>query len=1179
MANKFNFTTKIGLDSAGFKKGVNSVQNSLKGLKSTFLSLAGALGAGLGLGQFVSRLKDTATELSIAQNTLKNVSYQTKGLKNSTEDLNYEVSNYQDNLFFVKRLSRDYAQDLVSITDNYAKFISACKKTSLTLEEQRNVYESLVKAAAYFHLSADRTSDMMNAVVQMMSKGKVAAEELRRQLGNTLPGAFNLMAAAMGVSTAELDKLMRDGKVIAAEVLPKFAAMLNTVTATAEFDSLQAAMNNLKNAWYELVENSGAEGLFKTIINTSTKALGVVSSNMDGIKSSLVGLLAYFASVNLFSIFVKQGEVWKTSLEKDLRQAEARMRVFKSRMEELEKQSQITKTTNGVVSPLQGATIEKDSLNKMRSYNKAILQAAEASHKLGTISKAEFDKIQKEVNEAILAINKLKGVNTQAQASFTRTQTAVKGLGNVLNNTIEGFSNFLKSNWVFLLIGAVTTIWSYVSKIKNEIKRIANISKDYANNIEVVKNRTEEEHAKLRNNLKIVKDINAGESARILALKEINKAMGLVGDKAYDLDTLDKVKGKYDEITKAVERWIEATKKQAIFQSYASQIAEATAKKTDLERRKNEKVAEYNSAKAKAGKSGSFLVDAWDAAGLGRIGGPNLNQKEREIENLSNEIQEYTKVIQNAESEMKKYGVSLGDFYDILGESGKKSPLDDLKQLMADYNKDTKELGNQLRENAISQENFNSEFDKLVTKYYKSASSLGILSIEKITDKIDKGSALTALEEWYYNVSKAAAEAVSNSMVNGLSDIIMKDIDQEIAEAAAQAEKELQKEFDKEKKQLALNFSIAAGDFDAKEKKKRNPLMDYSKTSSNIFGEELGLTNEWADSVNDKISKIITKTEKMGEQTDIAKRKLKALREEYQLASKSAKTLESAMNYQKIVEDIKSLEKEIGNLAYSGVKDFATSIDRVVSAWDTLEKTIDDSDASGWEKFMAFFNLLTQIVDTATGIWQTITTIQSISNKLGMAKISSQTALNQLLTEELALRMAIRGATNEEIAARVAGMSSLFSEQGLLAGILGLKQQENAATATGIGLKNAEAVASSTAASASAGEALAGATASGAKMPFPLNLMAIAAGVAAVVGALSMLGKFAKGGIVGGNSTHGDRNLARVNSGEMILNKAQQSTLWGLLNGKGGIGNNVNFKIKGSDLIGVINNENSRRRG
>ena len=54
----------------------------------------------------------------------------------------------------------------------------------------RDIYEALTRAAGAYHMAADRTNDMMIAVTQMLSKGKVAAEELRRQLGNTLPGAF-----------------------------------------------------------------------------------------------------------------------------------------------------------------------------------------------------------------------------------------------------------------------------------------------------------------------------------------------------------------------------------------------------------------------------------------------------------------------------------------------------------------------------------------------------------------------------------------------------------------------------------------------------------------------------------------------------------------------------------------------------------------------------------------------------------------------------------------------------------------------------------------------------------------------------------------------------------------------------------------------------------------------------
>lgn len=105
-----------------------------------------------------------------------------------------------------------------------------------------------------------------------------------------------------------------------------------------------------------------------------------------------------------------------------------------------------------------------------------------------------------------------------------------------------------------------------------------------------------------------------------------------------------------------------------------------------------------------------------------------------------------------------------------------------------------------------------------------------------------------------------------------------------------------------------------------------------------------------------------------------------------------------------------------------------------------------------------------------------------------------------------------------------------------------------AATTASAGAKAAETSATIANTAAKSGEAVADATASGAKLPFPLNVVAIAAGVAAVLGGLSMVGAFATGGIVGGASNTGDKKLARVNSGEMILNRFQQATLFKIAN-------------------------------
>ena len=135
---------------------------------------------------------------------------------------------------------------------------------------------------------------------------------------------------------------------------------------------------------------------------------------------------------------------------------------------------------------------------------------------------------------------------------------------------------------------------------------------------------------------------------------------------------------------------------------------------------------------------------------------------------------------------------------------------------------------------------------------------------------------------------------------------------------------------------------------------------------------------------------------------------------------------------------------------------------------------------------------------------------------------------------------------------------------------------------------------------AKSGEAVAEATKSGAKLPFPTNLIAIGAGVAAVVAALALIGRFEKGGIVGGNSPTGDKLLARVNSGEMILNKKQQHNLWKMINAPLRVqypqvsqprlqpnytfnaaavptateaGGNFRFEVEGRKLVAVLSNE------
>jgi hypothetical protein len=130
-------------------------------------------------------------------------------------------------------------------------------------------------------------------------------------------------------------------------------------------------------------------------------------------------------------------------------------------------------------------------------------------------------------------------------------------------------------------------------------------------------------------------------------------------------------------------------------------------------------------------------------------------------------------------------------------------------------------------------------------------------------------------------------------------------------------------------------------------------------------------------------------------------------------------------------------------------------------------------------------------------------------------------------------------------------------------------QAKSAATTADTAVTAANTAVTTTNTAAKAGEAITNVTASGAKLPFPANIAAIAAGVAAVVAALAMIsGAFADGGVVGGNSPSGDKLLARVNSGEMILNAAQQARLFAIADGTAAYG--ASAQIAANFAQGVV---------
>lgn len=187
---------------------------------------------------------------------------------------------------YVRKVAKELGLELTATAEAYGKFAAASRGTALEGEGARKVFESVAKASAVMGLSADNTSGVLLALQQMISKGTVQSEELRGQLGERLPGAFHTAANAMGVTTAELGKMLEQGLVPASEFLPKFAAQLEKElgdNAAKAVNRLDASVNKFNTSWGELKRSLGDAGAAQAYAGTLDRA----SSGLDTLWQSI----------------------------------------------------------------------------------------------------------------------------------------------------------------------------------------------------------------------------------------------------------------------------------------------------------------------------------------------------------------------------------------------------------------------------------------------------------------------------------------------------------------------------------------------------------------------------------------------------------------------------------------------------------------------------------------------------------------------------------------------------------------------------------------------------------------------------------------------------------------------------------------------------------------------------
>lgn len=204
-----------------------------------------------------------------------------------------------ENLKFTSELAEDLGQNLKGLEESFRQFAPSATLAGASLEETRQVFADFTAVGTILHKTEDEMRSVFIALEQIFSKGTVQSEEIKRQLGNQLPAAIAIGAAAFGSTTEAFLKAMKENQIIAKDFLPVYANLYKVIFAGEDDAILKSlAQKTLANYQrllnrYETI-NREIFGKSENIINASLKAF---NSLLDKVIENLSGLIQAFQTL------------------------------------------------------------------------------------------------------------------------------------------------------------------------------------------------------------------------------------------------------------------------------------------------------------------------------------------------------------------------------------------------------------------------------------------------------------------------------------------------------------------------------------------------------------------------------------------------------------------------------------------------------------------------------------------------------------------------------------------------------------------------------------------------------------------------------------------------------------------------------------------------------------------
>ena len=213
--------------------------NAIKTQSSAMLGLKSLLGYFVGIHTVFSFIRD-AREIDLMQRSMQ-------GLTKTTQDWEY----IQQQAFRTGTNIKDAAR-------GYRNFYASASMAGFGKGSIQGMYADLLTSTRAIGATPTQTQGALLALEQMISKGVVSMEELRRQLGNALPGAFEIGARAMNMTTAEFNEFIKKGQLASTVFVPKFIEQLKKEYAGGFAEATKTmdfALQNLTNSWLIFVDS------------------------------------------------------------------------------------------------------------------------------------------------------------------------------------------------------------------------------------------------------------------------------------------------------------------------------------------------------------------------------------------------------------------------------------------------------------------------------------------------------------------------------------------------------------------------------------------------------------------------------------------------------------------------------------------------------------------------------------------------------------------------------------------------------------------------------------------------------------------------------------------------------------------------------------------------------------